>query len=338
VILHNISLKKYNTFGLDYKADCLVILKTEEEAVLFFRDRGSFAEPLLLLGEGSNILFTDDFKGTIVNPAIEGIKIEEQNKKYVIISAGAGLNWDKFVEWCINMDYGGIENLSLIPGTVGATPVQNIGAYGVEVKDTIQKVKAISVTNGKIREFTNEECRFGYRDSIFKNELKDKYLITSVFYRLAINPQFDISYGSLREEAKKSGSLSLKTVRQAVINIRRNKLPDPLQIGNAGSFYKNPVISIGEAQKLKEKFPDIPSCTDLSGGIKLAAGWLIEQCGWKGKRIGDAGVHEKQALILVNHGKATGKEIYDLSEKIRKSVYKKFGIILKREVEVVGTV
>jgi UDP-N-acetylmuramate dehydrogenase len=335
VILHNMSLKKYNTFGLDYKADCLVILKTEEDAAVFFRDRGSFAEPLLLLGEGSNILFTADFKGTIVYPAIKGIKIEEQNKKYVIISAGAGLNWDKFVEWCVNMGYAGIENLSLIPGTVGATPVQNIGAYGVEVKDTIQKVKAISLTNGKIREFTNEECRFGYRDSIFKNELKSKYLITSVFYRLSINPQFDISYGSLREEAEKSGSLSLKTVRQAVINIRRSKLPDPLQIGNAGSFFKNPVTSIDEAQKLKEKFPDIPSYTDLSGGIKLAAGWLIEQCGWKGKRIGDAGVHEKQALVLVNHGKATGKEIYDLSEKIRESVYKKFGVSLDREVEVI---
>ncbi len=338
MILHNISLKKYNTFGLDYKADCLVILKTEEEAAVYLRNRESSIQNLFIIGEGSNILFTNDFNGTIVHPGIEGIKIEGQDEKSVIISAGAGLNWDKFVEWCVNKGYGGIENLSLIPGTVGATPIQNIGAYGVEVRDTIYKVKAVFLADGMFREFTNEECRFGYRDSIFKNDLKGKYLITRVFYRLKTNPIFNTNYGSLREEAEKNGPLSLNTVRQAVINIRRSKLPDPSQIGNAGSFFKNPVVSIDEAQKLKEKFPGIPSYADPSGGIKLAAGWLIEQCGWKGKMIGDAGVHEKQALVLVNYDKATGKEIYDLSERIGESVNEKFGISLEREVEIIGNV
>jgi len=338
MISYNISLKKYNTFGLDYKTDCLVILKSEKEACIFFSNRRSCPGPKFIIGEGSNILFTGDFKGTIVFPAIENIIIEEQDEKSVLISAGAGLNWDKFVEWCVNKGYGGIENLSLIPGTVGATPVQNIGAYGVEVRDTIHKVRAVSLADGMLREFTNEECRFGYRDSIFKNDLKGKYLITRVFYRLATNPLFNIGYGSLREETEKTGSLSLKTVRHAVINIRRSKLPDPSQIGNAGSFFKNPVISVEEAQKLKKKYPAIPSYTDPSGGIKLAAGWLIEQCGWKGLRIGDAGVHEKQALVVVNYGKATGKKIYDLSEKIRESVKEKYGVILEREVEVVGMV
>jgi len=336
VILHNISLRNYNSFGIDYKAKYIVDLKTEEEAAVYLRNRKSSIQNLFILGEGSNILFTNDFNGTIVHPAMEGIKKEGQDEKSVIISAGAGLNWDKFVEWCVNNGYGGIENLSLIPGTVGATPVQNIGAYDAEVSETIYKARAVSLDDGIIREFSNKECRFGYRDSIFKNDLKGKYLITRVFYRLKTNPIFNTNYGSLREEAEKNGPLSLNTVRQAVINIRRNKLPDPSQIGNAGSFFKNPVVSIEEAQKFKDKFPGIPLYTDPSGGIKLAAGWLIEQCGWKGKRIGDAGVHENQALIMVNHGKATGKEIYDLSEKIRESVFKKFGVYLEREVEVIG--
>lgn len=336
VILHNISLKKYNSFGIDYKAKYIVDLKTEEEAAVYLRNRKSSIQNLFILGEGSNILFTNDFNGTIVHPAMEGIKKEGQDERSVIISAGAGLNWDKFVEWCVNKGFGGIENLSHIPGNVGATPVQNIGAYGTEIRETIYKVETVSLEDGNKREFTNEECEFGYRSSIFKNELKGRYLITRVFYRLKTNPIFNTNYGSLREEAEKNGPLSLNTVRQAVINIRRNKLPDPYQIGNAGSFFKNPVVSIDEAQNLKEKFPGIPSYADPTGGIKLAAGWLIEQCGWKGKRIGDAGVHEKQALVLVNHGKATGKEIYDLSERIRESVFTKFCVSLEREVEVIG--
>lgn len=336
MIYTNFSLKSFNTFGLDHRADFFITLKSEEEAIQFIKTSNRITGPVLVLGEGSNLLFTSDFHGTIIHPLIEGITIEEEKPDYVIISAGAGINWDKFVEWCVNKGYRGIENLSYIPGTVGATPVQNIGAYGVEVKDVIYKVKAISLSDGRQKEFTSEECRFGYRDSIFKNEIKGKNLITRVFFRLSLNAPFVISYGNLKDEIEKTGSLSLENIRQTVINIRRSKLPDPAEIGNAGSFFRNPLVSPDEAQYLKVKYPSIPCFTDPSGSIKLSAAWLIEQCGWKGKRIGDAGVHEKHALVLVNYGKATGEEIFNLSEKIRESVYQKFGISLEREVEVIG--
>jgi UDP-N-acetylmuramate dehydrogenase len=334
-IQNYISLKELNTLGLDYKADKFIHISSGEDARQLLESGSLINEPVLILGEGSNLLFTSDFHGTIIHSSIEGITIEEEKTDYVIISAGAGINWDKFVEWCVKKGYGGIENLSYIPGTVGATPVQNIGAYGVEVKDVIFKVQAISLSDGKQKEFTNEECRFRYRDSIFKNELKNKYLITRVFYRLPLNAPFVISYGNLKDEIEKTGSLSLKNIRGAVINIRRSKLPDPAETGNAGSFFRNPLISPDEAQYLIEKYPPIPTFPDPSGSIKIAAAWLIEQCGWKGKRTGDAGVHERHALVLVNYGKATGKEIFDLSEKIRESVYQKFGIFLEREVEVI---
>ncbi len=338
VILHNISLKKYNSFGIDYKAKCIVNLETDEDIATFFRKKELYTDNIFILGEGSNLLFISDFHGIIIHPSIESITIEDEKPDYVIISAGAGIIWDKFVEWCVKKGYGGIENLSYIPGTVGATPVQNIGAYGVEVRDVIVKVQATSMSDGKLKEFTNEECRFGYRDSIFKNELKGKYLITRVFYRLPLNAPYIISYGNLKDEIEKIGSLSLKNIRKAVINIRRRKLPDPALIGNAGSFFKNPVVTSDKAQNIKTIYPSIPSFPDPSGGIKLSAAWLIEQCGWKGKRTGDAGVHERQALVLVNYGKATGKEIFDLSERIRESVFEVFGINLEREVEVIGNV
>lgn len=337
MVYSNFSLKSFNTFGLDHRADFFITLKSEEEAIQFIRTSNKITGPVLVLGEGSNLLFTSDFQGTIIHPSIEGITIEEEKPDYVIISAGAGINWDKFVAWCVNKGYGGIENLSLIPGTVGATPVQNIGAYGVEVKDVIFKVQAISFSDGKQKEFTNEECRFGYRNSIFKNEFKGKYLITSVFYRLTLNAPSVISYGNLKDEIEKTGSLSLKNIREAVINIRRSKLPDPVEIGNAGSFFRNPLVSKDDAQSLKAKYLTIPCFPDPSGNIKLSAAWLIEQCGWKGKRTGDAGVHDKHALVLVNYGKTTGKEIFDLSEKIRESVYQEFGIPLEREVEIIDT-
>jgi UDP-N-acetylmuramate dehydrogenase len=337
-IFKNISLKKYNTFGFGYKADCLILLKSEKEAISLLRGEISREKPLLIVGSGSNILFTGDFKGTILCPEIGGIKIEEQNQKDVLISAGAGVNWDNLVEWTVNKGFGGLENLSLIPGLVGATPVQNIGAYGVEVKDTIEKVRAVSTVDGTITEFNNNDCRFEYRNSFFKDKNKGKYLITKVYYRLATSPLLKLDYGSLNEEIKKQGDVTLKNVRQAVINIRRSKLPDPKIIGNAGSFFKNPVVSIHIAENLKKVYPQIPVYEDQSGGIKLAAGWMIDQCGWKGKRIGDAGVHDKQALVLVNYGKAKGKEIYYLSEEIKKTVCEKFSVELEREVEVIGTI
>lgn len=330
-------MRPFNTFGFDYKADFLVTLNSEEEAFSFINNKESYSEPFLILGEGSNILFTGNYKGTIINPVIEGIVKEYQKSDTIIVSAGAGVKWDRLAEWAVNHGFGGIENLSLIPGTVGATPVQNIGAYGAEVKETIEKVRAVSLDDGTVRVFNNNECCFGYRESIFKNEQKGKYLITRVFYQLSKNPVLNTEYGSLREEVEKCGTPSIKTVREAVINIRKSKLPDPELIGNAGSFFRNPVVSNSMAESLKKDNHGIPLYPDPSGGKKVAAGWLIEQCGWKGKRIGDAGIHDKQALVLVNYGKASGKEIFDLSESIRISVFKKFGIELEREVEVIGT-
>lgn len=336
MIARNISLRPYNTFGLDYKADYLVTAESENAAVTFFKEGQLPRIPLLIMGEGSNILFTSDHRGTILLPRIDGIMIEEDNGNEVIISAGAGVNWDYLVEWCVSRGYGGIENLSDIPGTVGAAPVQNIGAYGVEVKDSIVGVNAISTRDGSMKEFTGMECHFGYRESIFKKELKGMYLITKVFFRLSTYPVFNTGYDLLRNEVGKLGAESLMSLRQAVINIRRKKLPDPALLGNAGSFFKNPMVSEAVADDLRLRFPSIPVYPDQSGGTKLAAGWMIEQCGWKGKREGDAGVHDKQALVLVNYGRATGMEIYDLSEMIKKSVFEEFGIWLEREVEIIG--
>jgi UDP-N-acetylmuramate dehydrogenase len=340
MIYRNVPLRKYNTFALDYMADCMIRVKTEEEASDFFKNYKSWRKPLLILGSGSNLLFTCDFKGTILYPEMGGIKIEESDQESgnIIVSSGAGVNWDDFVEWTVNKGFGGLENLSLIPGKVGATPVQNIGAYGVEVKDLILKINTLRTSDGSIRVFTNKECEFEYRNSIFKNHEKGKYLVTRVYYNLKMNPLLNLEYESLKDEVNRLGHLTLKNVRQAVINIRRSKLPDPEITGNAGSFFKNPIVTDSLASEMKNKYFSMPLYEDRKGFMKLAAGWLIEQCGWKGKRKGDAGVHDKQALVLINYGKATGKEIYDLSEQINKSVYEKFGVRLEREVEIVGAI
>lgn len=334
-IFRNISLKRYNTFGLDYKAEKLITADTEEEAAEIIKEAAPGQKNILILGGGSNILFTCNFNGTIINPLIDDITIEERTEDYYIVSAGAGVKWDNFTEWCVNNKLGGIENLSLIPGMVGASPIQNIGAYGVEVKDTVYKVRAVEIKSGSVIEFTNSQCKFGYRDSVFKRELKGRFLITRVYYKMLTNPEYNLDYGSLRSEVELMGPVSLGSIRQAVINIRRSKLPDPEITGNAGSFFKNPVLCESEVQQMKKIFPLMPVYPDQSGGGKVAAGWLIDQCGWKGKRIGDAAVHDKQALVIVNYGKATGIEIFDLSERIRESVYEKFGILLDREVNVI---
>ena len=335
MIRKNYSLRNYNTFGLNYKSQFFVSISSENEAINLFKKEGSIIKPIMTLGRGSNILFTGNYKGTIIHPEISGMYIEEKTPDYVIVSAGAGVGWDSLVEWTVDNGFGGLENLSFIPGTVGAAPIQNIGAYGVEVKDTIQKIRAVEVKNGLVREIDKNECRFGYRSSLFKTELKGRYLITRVFFKLATNPTLNLVYGSLAGEVAELGGASLKNVREAVIKIRKSKLPDPEVIGNAGSFFKNPVVDISTAETLRKRYPQIPCYDDSSGGIKLAAGWLIEQCGWKGKRVGDAGVHDKQALVLVNYGKATGKEIYHLSESIKNSVMERFGVELEREVEVI---
>jgi UDP-N-acetylmuramate dehydrogenase len=338
MIQKNFSLKNYNTFGLDYSSEYFISLSSENEAIKLFQKEGSLKKPVMILGKGSNILFTDNYNGTIIHSETGGINIEEKSTDYVIVSAGAGVEWDSFAEWTVDNGFGGIENLSLIPGTVGAAPVQNIGAYGVEVKETIEKIRTVAVENGSIREFNKEECCFGYRSSIFKTDLKDKYLVTRVFFKLSTKPSLNLIYGSLVNEAAALGGASLRNVREAVIKIRSSKLPDPEVIGNAGSFFKNPVVDISTAETLRKRYPQIPCYDDSSGGIKLAAGWMIEQCGWKGKRSGHAGVHDKQALIIVNYGEASGSEILNLSEEIRKSVWYRFEVELEREVEVVGPI
>ena len=334
-ICKNTSLKPYNTFGLSYIAGTLIHISTEKEAKALFKRDLHWKKPLLILGGGSNLLFTKNFRGTIVCPEFRRIKIEVQEGEYVTVSAGAGVKWDRFVEWCVGKGFSGLENLSGIPGNVGAVPVQNIGAYGMEAKDSILKVRTISTIDGRVRVFKNEECHFGYRNSVFKTSRKGRYLVTRVYFRLALNHNPNLGYGSLKEEVSKLGKPTLKNIRTAVLKIRQTKLPDPEVIGNAGSFFKNPVVSKSSTGRLVKAFPSIPVYEDSSGNKKLAAGWLTEQCGWKGKRKGDAGVHEKQALVLVNHGYATGKEIFELSEEIRNSVRKKFGIELEREVEVI---
>jgi UDP-N-acetylmuramate dehydrogenase len=335
MIYEKISLKKFNTFGINVRADHLAAFKLEDNAVHFFRQRSGTEQNYLILGGGSNILFTDDFHGTIIHPEMEGIAMDGRKGADIIISAGAGVLWDKLVESTVKNGLGGLENLSLIPGHVGAVAVQNIGAYGAEVKDVIEKVRAISLADGSIREFSCDECKFGYRDSVFKNELKGKYLITKILFRLSTRPKLCLEYGSLKDELSKLGSTSLANIRKIVISTRQAKLPDPEHIGNAGSFFKNPVVSDEVLKNIQKNFPKIPVFRDRSDRVKLPAGWLIEQCGWKGKRIGDAGVHEKQALVIVNHGNATGGELFNLSEKVRKSVADTFGIDLEREVEVI---
>jgi len=338
MIHHDFPLRNYNTFRLDYTATTFFSFRSETEAHLELRDDIDTRQPQLILGSGSNILFTDDFHGSVFHSDIQGIDIEEEYPDRVIVSAGSGVEWDSLVEWTVGKGFGGLENLSLIPGSVGAAPVQNIGAYGSEVKDSINKVRAIEVKTGMIVEFSQDKCAFGYRSSVFKGELKGAYLITRVFFSLYKRPSYNLSYGSVKEEAEKLGPVSLRTIRQAVINIRTKKLPDPKNIGNAGSFFMNPVVSVEEAERLAGVHKNMPVYRVSRDEVKLAAGWLIERSGWKGKRIGNAGVYDKQALVLVNYGNATGREIYELSEKIRKSVFDEFGITLKREVEVIGPI
>ena len=337
MIYKNFSLKKHNSFELDYKADKFIVIKSIDKFSELIEQKKELAVPYFILGGGNNVLFTSDYNGVILHPAIEGIEIEKNDGKSVLVSAGAGVEWDSLVEWSVEKGLYGLENLSHIPSSVGATPVQNIGAYGREASEVIDKVVAININDGSIKTFTNEECCFNYRDSIFKRELKNKYLIVKVFFKLSINGCFNLNYGSLEAEVNRLGGATLRNVRQAVINIRDSKLPNPKVLGNAGSFFKNPVVDSNKAGLLKSTFPELPVYEDKTGFVKLSAAWLIEKCGWKGKRQGDAGVHENQALVIVNYGKATGRQIFELSEDIKRSVLEKFGVELESEVEIVGT-
>jgi UDP-N-acetylmuramate dehydrogenase len=338
-MLEDINLKPYNTFGIAAKAKWFTELQTEEDALNFFKENNLAKTPHLILGGGSNILLTKDYDGHIIKNAIKGIEVTAEDSTEVNLKVGAGENWHNFVMHTVNNSFFGLENLSLIPGCVGASPMQNIGAYGVEVKDTITRVYCIEIANGNKRIFDKEECEFGYRTSIFKTKLKDQYFIYAVEFKLSKKPQFHLEYGAIKTELEKMGakdaSITIKDVSDAVIAIRQSKLPDPAEIGNAGSFFKNPVVSEQEFKQLKDQFEDIAAYIQKDGSYKIAAGWLIEKAGWKGFTEGDYGVHKKQALVLVNYNNAKGSEILALSERIIKSVKEMFSVSLEREVNII---
>jgi len=333
-IQHNISLKPFNTFGMDVKAAAFTEITSEDQLPALLKFVNTYNGPVLFLGGGSNLLFTSDFDGLVVHIATRGIEVVDEDDDYVYVRGKAGENWNDFVQFCVKRNYGGLENLSLIPGNVGSAPIQNIGAYGVEIKDTFYMLDAVAVRNGEFREFFSDECDFGYRHSIFKTELKGSYIILSVTFRLHKNPGLSLSYGSIKDQLNAMGlKESVQAVSEAVISIRQSKLPDPLELGNAGSFFKNPVISNQHFNQIQALHPGIPSYP-AEGGVKLAAGWLIEKCGWKGYRDGDAGVHEKQALVLVNYGAANGTQILTLAHKIMDSVKTTFGVEIEPEVNI----
>lgn len=338
-IQQNASIKHLNAFGIEAKADHFAVIENTQQLIELLSIQNTHNLPKLILGEGSNILFTKNYAGLVIKNGIKGIQHLDEDNDHYWIKAGAGENWHEFVLYCIQRGYGGLENLSLIPGSVGAAPIQNIGAYGVELKDFLFQLEALNLQTGSIRTFTNAECQFGYRDSTFKNLHKDQYVILNVVFRLNKNPKFHIDYGNLKEtlQSMHTGQLNIKAISDAVIHIRRSKLPDPKKLGNAGSFFKNPVIPYTQFQELQTVFSQIPHfLTDNQDLIKLSAAWLIEQCGWKGKRLGNVGVYEKQALILVNYGNGSGLEILELAKEIQSSVKSKFGIALEPEVNLVS--
>lgn len=332
----NKSLKPYNTFGINVSCSYFITINSKESFLDFLRDNKLREQPLLILGGGSNILFTHNFDGVVVKNEIKGIEKLKEDNNHVYLKAGGGEVWHEFVLYCIQNNLGGIENLSLIPGCVGAAPMQNIGAYGVEVKDVIEEVETIEISTGSIKIFSNAECKFGYRESIFKNEEKNKHFITSVIFKLDKKHQFNISYGIIEEELKKEPNvpLSIKKISDAVIRIRESKLPNPKEIGNAGSFFKNPEVDKMVVDELLKVYPHMPTYPVSENKIKIAAGWLIENTGWKGYTEGNFGVHKKQALVLVNYGNADGNAILELSDHIIKSVFDKYKILLTREVNI----
>jgi len=333
----NISLKPYNTFGIDVKADHYVELSSHEEIISFVNNHLNKYPNYLILGGGSNILFVNDFHGLVIHLSNKGITILNEDNDHVTLRANSGENWDDLVSFCVDSGFGGIENLSMIPGSVGAAPLQNIGAYGVELKDHFKELQALNLVSGQIEVFTHEKCQFAYRNSIFKNKLKGQYLILNISIILDKKPSFQTSYGVIEQELQSMqiDTLSIKSIREAVCNIRSRKLPDPDELGNGGSFFKNPLVSNDLYDSLVKKFPDIASYPQGEMQYKLAAGWLIEKAGWKGYRKGDAGVHSEQALVLVNYGKASGQDILNLSEEIRNTVFEMFRVDLEREINVV---
>ncbi len=387
-ILHDIPLKAHNTFGIDARADSFAGISSVNDLLELINSKELNIGKFFILGSGSNVLFRTNYDGLVLKIDLKGIEKVSEDVHHVYVKAMAGEEWDRLVAWCMEHGWGGLENLSGIPGSVGAGPIQNIGAYGTELKDHFYELEAMEIKTGQLKKFSLEECGFGYRDSVFKRELKGKFVILSVTLRLEKVPKVNLTYGALRERVEegkrgKGGDAfsatghrppatdeslergdyrtvnqNIKLVREVVLEIRKEKLPDPAVLGNAGSFFKNPVVSRGTIEKLKERYPGIvyyefqvpgsrlsplplplPYRGGVRGGVratvKLSAGWLIEHCGWKGFREGDAGVHKDQALVLVNYGKATGQEILDLARRIQLSVLENFGIQLEPEVNVV---
>lgn len=335
MIEHNISLKPYNTFGIDVKAKSFGRFDSIDglKSLLANRDPET---PLFILGGGSNVLLTRDLPFFVMKNEISGIEVVNETETSIVLKVGSGVEWHSFVRYTVEKGWGGIENMSLIPGSVGASPMQNIGAYGSEIKDSFVSLEALHIDSLELHTFNKEECQFGYRESVFKRALKDQYVIVSVSYELLKHPKMNTTYGAIQSEIEVMGveNITVDTVSQAVMNIRRSKLPDPKILGNAGSFFKNPVVSKAIFEKLLVNYPDAPHYPQESGDEKLAAGWMIEKAGWKGKRHGNCGVHEKQALVLVNYGGATGQEIFDLSTLIIEDIQSKFGVILEREVNI----
>ncbi|MAW65500.1 MAG: UDP-N-acetylenolpyruvoylglucosamine reductase [Flavobacteriales bacterium] len=336
MIESNVSLKKFNTFGIDISAKLFSQAENEDHVRNIIQSDHFSNHSSLILGGGSNLLFTKNYNGIVLRNHIQGIEVIKEDRESVLVKVGAGVVWHKFVLYCIEKGWYGVENLSLIPGNVGASPMQNIGAYGVEIREVFHELEAVHLKTGEIHYFNNSDCQFGYRESVFKNRLKGEYLISRVIYKLSKKPNFTISYGAIEKQLEIMGieDLSAKSVSDAVISIRQSKLPDPAKIGNSGSFFKNPIVSNKIYNAVKVNFPDLVAYKSGETSMKLAAGWLIEQAGWKGKSFGDYGVHKNQALVLVNYGGAAGKDIYDLSSEIIDSIKEKFGVILEREVNI----
>ncbi len=333
-ISENFPLINHNTFHVAARARFFIEFNDTQSARDFLSSRLALIRPVFILGGGSNVLFTKDFDGLILHPVLKGIAKTGEDDAYVSVRVGAGEEWDTFVQHCVSQKWGGIENLSGIPGTVGACPVQNIGAYGTEVMDFIESVEGFLIHEGKMLQLCAEDCQFSYRDSIFKRELKDQVIITHVNFRLNKHQHFNTDYPDLKKELTKYSETSMKSVREAVMTIRGNKLPDPSLVGNAGSFFKNPVVNQEQAHSLQRFFPDIPVYPYAENRVKLSAAWLIEQCGWKGKRLGKTGTYKMQPLIIVNHGGATGEEILRCALKMQKAVINHFAIKLETEVNI----
>ncbi len=336
-ILSNVSLKQYNTFGINVSAKLFCETTSVEQIKTVMQTTEFKTNNKLILGGGSNVLFTKNVDALVIKNTLKGITVTNQINDDVYVKCASGEVWHEFVMWCIQQNFAGLENLSLIPGCTGASPMQNIGAYGAEIKDVFYELEALHIETGLLKTFTKSDCNFGYRESVFKHQFKNQFIITSVTFKLSKKPNFNIEYGAIKQELDKMNiaNINIKAISQAVINIRTSKLPNPKEIGNAGSFFKNPEVTEHTYQQLMANFANIVAYPLANKNYKLAAGWLIEQAGLKGYRVNDAGVHNLQALVLVNYGNATGNELYDLSTHILNTVNTKFGVMLEREVNVI---